>query len=103
MSVVNDIFDHGASAVIEHFSRPDAAHILGEMDAKELADICWTRASTLAKVRRVDARIWAQAALAGYQFLEQSGNAATARSASENAAALRAWPLLQEATSPHPT
>jgi hypothetical protein len=55
------------------------------MDIKELGDICWSEASALIKTRRDEAREWAKAA----------------RSASENAKYLRAWPLLAERASIH--
>ncbi|HUO08771.1 MAG TPA: hypothetical protein VM008_10755 [Phycisphaerae bacterium] len=94
MARVNDIFQLGPDAVIEFFAgkistRSDA------LDIKELADICWTRASTLAKSQASDAAKWARAALAGYELLSTSDEPSLAESASESAEALRSWKLLQ--------
>jgi hypothetical protein len=93
---VSDIFNQGPNAVCDWLAalRPDRA--VDDMDVKELADICWTRASTLAKVRSREARKWGQAALAGYEYLGRFGRASAAESAHENAAALRSWRLLRE-------
>jgi hypothetical protein len=94
MPTVSDIFNRGPDAVLQSLHPGGAANSLGDMDIKELADICWTRASSVAKVSPHEARNWAKAALAGYDFLCQRGNPLVAESANENAAALRSWKLL---------
>jgi len=66
------------------------------MDVKELADICWTRASTLAKAQTREAAKWARAALSGYEILSQSGDSLISESASESLQALRTWKLLEK-------
>jgi hypothetical protein len=93
---VNDIFSQGPNAVCDWLAALQPGRAIDDMDVKELADICWTRASTLAKVRAGEARKWGQAALAGYEYLGRFGRAAAAESAHENAAALRSWRLLRE-------
>ncbi len=96
MATVTEIFRQGPQAVSELFAQvpPDSAW--DDMDRKQLADICWTRANTLAKTQPADARKWAQAALAGYELLGRYGKHAAAESAAENAAALRSWRLVSQ-------
>ncbi len=98
MNSVNETFSRGPQAISEYFSQLPHDQSWDEMDLKRLADICWTRASGLVKVQAAEARKWAQAALDGYEFLKHHGHPATARSAAENAAALRSWKLLADQT-----
>ncbi len=91
---VNDIFCHGPEAVTTWFCHPDPA--ADDLTTKQLADISWTRASTLAKSQPFEARKWAMAALKGYEFLVLHAQSAIAESAGENAAALRGWKLLKD-------
>ena len=93
MVSVNQIFEEGPQAVIETFARQSTIHTMKPMDVKELADICWTRASTLAKSQTSDAAKWAHAALAGYELLSASDEPSLAESASESVQALRAWKI----------
>jgi hypothetical protein len=92
---INKIFDEGPDAVIDTFTDDSTIREMKPMDIKELADICWTRASTLAKTQTSDAAKWARAALAGYELLSRSDEPLIAESATENADALRSWKLLQ--------
>ena len=94
MVPINLIFDQGPEAVIDTFAHCPCD--LPPMDVKELADICWTRASTPAKAQTSEAAKWARAALLGYEILSQSGNCLTSESASESLQALRAWKLLEK-------
>lgn len=93
MTVVQDIFLHGPESAKEWFAAESTRHA-PPMDIKELADVCWTRASTLVRKDAEQARPWAQAALAGYELLSGSSNPMIAESAAENADALRGWKLL---------
>jgi hypothetical protein len=95
MVTINQIFEDGPDAVIETFARQPSIRDMKPMDVKELADICWTRASTLAKTQTSDAAKWARAALAGYELLRKSDEPLVAESASESADALRSWALLR--------
>jgi len=94
METVNEIFGDGPEAVTDWFTREASRHEMKLIDVKELADICWTRASTLAKTKASEAAKWARAALAGYEFLSHCDEPLIADSASENVAALRSWKLL---------
>jgi hypothetical protein len=94
MKPVNEIFDQGPEAVSDWFIDEAGSPNVPPMNAKELADICWTRASTLAKTQTPEAARWAKAALAGYEFLTRSSEPLIAESASENVAALRSWKIL---------
>jgi hypothetical protein len=95
MVSVNQLFDNGPEAVIDTFAHETTTHTMKPMDVKELADICWTRASTLAKSQTSDAAQWARAALAGYELLTTFDEPSLAESAFESIQALRSWKLLQ--------
>jgi hypothetical protein len=95
MLTISEIFEEGPETVIDTFARDELSRVMKLMDIKELADICWTRASTLAKTQTPDAAKWARAALAGYEILSTSDEPLVAESASESVAALRSWKLLQ--------
>lgn len=94
MNAVSDIFAGGPEAAMAWFEHERSEPAAKPMDVKELADICWTRASTLAQTRTAEAAKWAQAALAGYELLSHSDEPLVAESAAENVEALRSWKLL---------
>ena len=93
MTFIQELFLQGPETAKEWFSAEAAKHA-SPMEVKELADVCWTRASTLVRSNTELARPWAQAALLGYELLSQSSDPMVAESSSENAAALRSWKLL---------
>ena len=86
MSKVMQNLSRGPEAVLGVFSEGDPAW--SDLDFKELADVCWTRAGTLEDSDPSAAKKWGMAALAGYDFLAHHGAPAVAESAAENAAAL---------------
>lgn len=94
MRNVNDLFERGPDFVTNWFAREASQEDVQPMNVKELADICWTRASSLLKTSEPEAAQWARAALVGYEFLSHCDEPLVAESASENAAALRSWKLL---------
>ena len=92
---VHDVFEKGPKAVIEHFAQQDRHRTADDLDLKLLSDVCWTRASTLVQENKPEeAASWARASLAGYDLLVRSASPEVTRSAREDAAALRSWPLL---------
>ncbi len=90
-AAVQEIFHNGPQAVIDTIVRQEVGRSLEDIDIKLLADLAWTRANTLDDVDPFQSKKWADAALAGYEFLEIHAKGAIAESAGENAEMLRGW------------
>jgi hypothetical protein len=96
MTIVEKIFAQGVRSVAETIAEQHASRSLDDLSVKELADVSWTRARTLARDNPHEAKVWAKAALAAYEFLAAHGDSLLAESAAENAAALRSWRLVRD-------
>ena len=94
MDNLNDIFCHGPGAVLAWVHRRPVG--VDELDAKLLADNCWSSAGEQAEIDIPLARQWGRAALSVYEFLTDNAKPMVAESARENAQALRAWDMLRD-------